>query len=219
MGISISLFAQQSDFVFKQYAEAGVAASTDEDLLINAAVGKNWLLKKSGFMQNLYVGTGVRFTAFSGKNASFTSAIPSLYGTDMADTLTAASPNINSLNLYINLGVNIGKKMQIGFDLDALGFSFGPNGTPSYMSNGKTQAVSAKPTSVNALLVGANDRGTLDGGLYIRYKISEKWGLKAQYHTVFTELTTDKTYQTSPENNDRFRYGTNPIGLAISYHF
>jgi hypothetical protein len=119
----------------------------------------------------------------------------------------------------INLGYNFTPKMQIGFNIDLLGFSFGPEATPAFRSNGVQVNTKAKPTSFNLLLVGNNDKGTLNSEFYLRYKINNKIGLKVAYQYFFTELTTSTKIQTLPEQNDRFRNKANLFNFGVSYHF
>jgi long-subunit fatty acid transport protein len=168
----------------------------------------------------MYVGTGIRFTGFFGSYVSFQSAPPSLHTIkEKEDTLKAPSPKIYAANLLINLGYNFSQKLQVGFDIDAIGFSFGPKGSPKFVSEGESEVAFASPTSFNALLIGANDLGSLQSGLYVRYKFAKNLGVRASYHLLFTELTTSETLQTVPENNKRFRNSSNLIGFGLSYHF
>lgn len=203
-----------------QFVDLGVGLSKDNKIA-TMAYYKSWQLSNSKkVFRKIYIGTGARFTGFSGNNNDFRSAPPSLYGIpEKEDTLNAPTPKIFALNTFINFGYNFSSKFQIGFDLDVFGFSFGPTGNPTFISNGSKNSIKASPTLVNVLLVGANDRGTLNGGLYARYRVSEKIALRATYHTVFTELTTKETSQTTPEKNNRFRHGFNPVAIGVSYLF
>jgi hypothetical protein len=119
----------------------------------------------------------------------------------------------------VNLGYNFSPKLQAGFNIDLLGFSFGPEGTPVFKGSGSQTTTKAKPTGFNVLLVGNNDRGTLNSEFYLRYKVSKKVGIKAAYEYLFTELTTDTKVQTTPEQNDRFRNKASLFSVGISYHF
>lgn len=177
----------------------------------------NWNLGKS---RKFFIGTGARFTTFYGTGVSFTSAPSSLAGDKLnEDTLLAAKPNIFSINLLINLGYNITPKLQAGFSIDAIGASFGAEGTPIFISNGIPTSTKAKPTSFNALLIGNNDKGSLNSEFYARYKITEKFSAKLAYQYLFNELTTTTKVQTVPEANDRFRSKATLINIGFSYHF
>ena len=173
-----------------------------------------------GSKKKFYVGTGVRFTTFFGSNVNFTTAPADLTSDDKnVDTLLAPSPGVNSLNLTINLGYKISEKFDVGFNIDAIGISFGPTGSPSYIRNGKSVQSSASPTSPNILLVGDNDKGSLNSHLFVRYKLSDHLGLKVAYQFLFNELTTTTKIQTIPSANDRFRAKSTMVYVGLNYNF
>jgi hypothetical protein len=203
----------------KSYLDFGVGAAKKEQI-ITVGYYKNWNLSKSKkLFKNIFVGTGIRGLGYFGKDKYFTSAPPSLYGTTDEDSLFAPKPALYSINSFVNFGYNISKKIQVGFNLDVIGFSFGPTGSPNFISNGISTVASASPTKLNALLVGANDIGTLNGGLFVSYKLNDKIGFRVSYHTLFTELKTKQILQTIPSQNDRFRHGSNPLGIGFNYYF
>jgi long-subunit fatty acid transport protein len=173
-----------------------------------------------GSKKKFYIGTGVRFTTFFGSNVNFTTAPADLTADDKnVDTLFATSPALNSLNLMISLGYKISEKFDVGFNIDAIGISFGPMGSPSYIRNGKSVASSASPTSPNILLVGDNDKGSLNSHLFVRYKLSDHLGLKVAYQFLFNELTTTTKIQTIPSANDRFRAKSTMVYVGLNYNF
>jgi long-subunit fatty acid transport protein len=173
-----------------------------------------------GLKKKFYIGTGVRFTTFFGSNVNFTTAPADLTADDKnVDTLLAPSPSVSSLNLTINLGYKISEKLEVGFNIDAIGISFGPTGSPSYIRNGKSTPSSASPTSPNILLVGDNDKGSLNSHLFVRYKLSDHLGLKVAYQYLFNELTTTTKVQTIPSANDRFRAKSGMVYLGLNYNF
>jgi hypothetical protein len=177
----------------------------------------NWNLGKS---KKFFIGTGVRFNTFYGTGVNYTSAPADLAGDKLKeDTLLAPKPSAYSLNLLINLGYNITPKLQAGFNIDLLGASFGPEGSPVFISNGVPTATKAKPAGFNVLLVGNNDKGSLNSEFYARYKITDKFGAKLAYQYFFTELVTTTKVQTAPVANDRFRNKAGLINIGFSYHF
>ena len=210
--ISFSITAQQNN----NYAElgGGIGSSVAS---INVALHKNWTLgKKNKFV----IGTGVRFTSFFGTNVNFTTAPADLTSDDKnIDTLLAPSPGMSSINAMINLGYRVSNKLELGFNIDVIGISFGTKGTPTFISNGKRTATTANPTSPNILLVGDNDRGSLNSHLYAKYEISQNIGIKLAYQFLFNELTTETKIQTLPSANDRFRTKSNMVFLGVSYSF
>jgi hypothetical protein len=210
--ITFSSYAQQNN----NYAELGGAIGSSVGT-VGVALHKNWTLgKKDKFV----IGTGIRFTSLFGTDVNFTSAPPDFTSDDKnVDTLQAPSPSVSSLNLLINLGYRVSNKLELGFNIDAVGFSFGTKGTPSYIRNGKKTVTNASPTSTNILLIGDNDKGSLNSHFYAKYEVSRNIGLKLAYQFLFNELTTDTKIQTVPSANDRFRAKSNMIFVGVSYGF
>jgi hypothetical protein len=207
-----SVYAQQNN----NYAElgGGIGSSVGS---INVALHKNWTLgKKDKFV----IGTGIRLTSFFGTNSNFSSAPPDFTGeAKNVDTLFASSPSMSSINALINLGYRLNNKLEVGFNIDVIGISFGTKGTPTFISNGKKTATTANPTSPNILLVGENDKGSLNSHLYVKYEISRNVGIKLAYQFLFNELTTETKIQTFPSANDRFRQKSAMVFAGISYSF
>jgi long-subunit fatty acid transport protein len=212
-------------FIFLSF---GAMAQNGTSFELGGAIGSSVnSISASGFQnfgigskKKFYIGTGIRFTTFFGKNVNFTTAPADLTVDDKnVDTLLAPSPSLNSLNLTINLGYKISEKFDVGFNIDAIGISFGPTGTPSYIRNGKSIASSASPTSPNILLVGDNDKGSLNSHLFVRYKLSDHLGLKVAYQYLFNELTTTTKIQTIPSANDRFRAKSTMVYVGLNYNF
>ena len=90
---------------------------------------------------------------------------------------------------------------------------------PSYIRNGKSTPSSASPTSPNLLLIGDNDKGSLNFYLFVRRKLSEHLGLKLAYQYLSNELTTTTKIQTVPSANDRFRAKSTMIYMGFNYNF
>lgn len=210
--VSMSAMAQQKS----KYIQLGGALGSSNGS-INLSAQKDWYLGKK---DRIIVGTGVRFTSFFGSDITFTTAPAKLsIEPKSVDSLLAPKPSLTSLNLMINLGYKISSKIEVGFNIDALGVSFGPEGSPTFITNKKSTLTKAKPTSPNVLLVGDNDRGSLNSHFYGRYKLNEKIGLNVAYQYLFNELTTNTKVQTIPEANDRFRTKSSQIYVGVSYHF
>ncbi len=200
----------------KQFADLSFGFGNKQGA-ISAGYFYNWNVGKN---KKFFIGTGVRFTSVYGTAVNFTSAPSSLAGDKLKeDTLLAPKPSVNALNIFINLGYNITPRLQAGFNIDVIGASFGPQGSPSFITNGVIQPTKAKPAGFNVLLVGNNDRGTLNSEFYARYRITDKFGAKVAFQYQFTELVTTTKIQTAPVANDRFRNKANLINLGFSYHF
>lgn len=172
------------------------------------------LTKKKRFK----IGYGLRFTAQGGKNLYYVTApailtskqtgpqvlfSPIYY--ENVDTFYISKSQNNLLNVSINLQYTIKDKFDIGFNIDAVGLSFGAKTSGQYVAyqsteNGTQQI--AKPTSFNLLLVSDNDIGALNSELYFRYWFNHKWAVRAGASFLFTEYTTSNKLRLE---NDRWR--------------
>ncbi len=184
------------------------------------------LTKKKRFK----VGYGIRFNSQFGKDLYYVTAPASLTSKrtdpgvlfskiyyENVDTFLVTKSQNNSLNISINLQYTIKQKFDIGFNIDAVGFSFGGKTTGKYIGyqssdNGTIQT--ASPTTLNLLLVSDNDIGGLNSELYIRYWFSQKWAIKAGASFAFTEYTTDNKLRLG---NDRWRNKSLMGMIAITY--
>jgi long-subunit fatty acid transport protein len=176
-----------------------------------------WKLGKS---KKIEIGIGGRFTSYFGTSQYYSSAPADLVVDESkSDSVLLQSPQVNALNIAINLGYRISSKFGVGFNIDALGFSFGGKQNGSYINGNQGQATSAKPTSFNVLLVGNNDKGSLNSEFYVRYFIKERLAVKLAYQYLFTEYTTDTKIQQLPEANDRFRNKASLFSLGITKQF
>lgn len=212
---AISLHAQQKSTT-EQIADFTLGFSSGQTT-VSGAYNKNWNLgKKQGF----YIGTGIRLSGAFGKNQVFSSAPASLAGNKAnTDSLLGTNTSTYALNAILNLGYHISPKLDLGFNIDLIGFSFGPSSNRIFSGNGTLTNTAAKPTGMNILLVGNNDRGTLNSEFYLRYKVNNKVGIKLAMQHFFTELTTATKVQTVPAQNDRFRNITNLFSFGLARHF
>ena len=187
----------------------------------------NWQLGKN---QKFGIGIGCRFTSFLGANLYYVTAPAKLTSgstgpliffkeniIENIDSLLVKSPQVNALNLMINLDYRIAPKFVVGFNIDAIGFSFGGNKSANFMSGSTGQIIKAKPTSFNILLVSDNDRGSLNSELYLKYFFHEKWAIKTSLQFLFTEYTTETKVQQYPEENDRFRNKSLMFSIGLSH--
>jgi hypothetical protein len=193
----------------------------------------NWKLGKK---QKWEAGFGARLTTSFGTKQEYTTAPAKLargttvpfavvlaeQKTENWDTLTVQRPLVNSLNISANFGYNFNSKWSAGFNIDLIGFSFGRKTSAILTSNGitKTEPV-AKPASFNVLLTGDLDYGNLNSEFFIKYKINNRWGIRAVYQFNFTEYKTTTIKQIAPDGTevDRFRQKANNLGAGVSYNF
>jgi hypothetical protein len=181
--------------------------------------------------QKFKIGYGLRLTSFAGKDLDYTTAPARLTSRatgpqvlfsetflESIDTVTFSSAQTNSLNISIQLQYSFSKKIDIGFNIDAIGFSFGPTKTGTLISSikpsGLSEVQSARPTPFNLLLVSDNDIGSLNSELYLRYWFRDQFAIKSGITFLFSEYTTDNTLIF---DNDRFRYKSLMFLLGFTY--
>jgi hypothetical protein len=214
---SFASSAQKTSLPKKQQFANFTVGFGNEAMSYSTSYYHNWNLGKKN---QFFIGAGVRFTASNAKNKNYTSAPSNLAGeATKMDTAFGANTSIYAINALLNLGYNISPKMQIGFNIDLIGFSFGPEKSYQFQGSGLQNNTNASPTPLNLLLVGTNDKGTLNSELYLQYKVKEKLGIKIGYQHLFTEITTTSKIQTLPEPNDRFRKISDLVTVGVSFSF
>ncbi len=190
-----------------------------------------------GKRRRLEAGLGARLTGAAGSNLTYTTAGPARLTrsftttfviffagqeTQNWDTLTVQRPFVSMLNLTVNLGYVFSPKWSAGFNIDLVGVSLGRKTSADLLSEGRTSIDPAsRPTPFNVLLTGDHDRGSLNSEFFLKYKLSERWGVRAVYQFLFTEYTTGTLKQTASDGTqiDRFRHKANNFGVGLSYHF
>ena len=203
----------------------------DKEGTVSSSYVNNWRIGKS---RKFEVGLGARATFYSGADKEFYTAparlarsttIPFLivlagHEEQNTDTLTVHKPSVFSLNISANLGYQFASKWYGGINIDLIGFSLGSASSASLLSNGIVSMENqAKPAHFNLLLTGDNDYGSLNSEFFVKYKISQRWQLKALYQFYFAEYKTTTIYQTAPDGTMvyRFRNKVNAFGIGVSY--
>jgi len=227
-----NVFSQDSsvdrkDYKFNNNFDLALATNGSQSLGALSWVHFHPISKKQRFK----IGYGIRFNSQIGKDLYFVTAPAQLTSkrTDPGvlfseifdeniDTIYVSKTQSNSLNLSINLQYTIKDKFDIGFNIDAVGFSFGGKTKGKYIAyqspaNGTTQ--SAAPTSFNLLLISDNDIGALNSEFYARYWFKTHWAVKIGASFAFTEYTTENKLRLE---NDRWRNKSlmGMIGIAFS---
>ncbi|MEO7988511.1 MAG: hypothetical protein ABI663_03160 [Chryseolinea sp.] len=187
-------------------------------------------LWKIGKSRKLAIGLGGRITSYRGANQYYITAPAKLTSGSVGplvifkenidgniDTLLVKSPHVTMINFTINIEYEFSSLFTAGFNIDAVGFSFGGKQPANYINGITGKNTTAKPSNFNALLISDNDRGSLNSELFAKYKLNEKWNVKAGAQFLFTEYTTETEVQQYPESNDRFRRKSLLLGLGISY--
>lgn len=174
-------------------------------------------MHRLGKNDKFLLGYGVRFTSFNGGTVDYLTAPASLTSEGISDTLVLGSPSVYSLNAFVQLGYQINSKWSATFDIDVVGASFGAERMGVFGSTEDPRfngLQSGRPTTLNLLLVGDNDIGSLNSNFSLRYLVHEKWQLQAGYQFLFTEFTTNAVLA---NDNDRFRRKSGLLMLGIQY--
>ncbi len=220
-----SLYAQSRN---SQYIDLSVAASGG----FSPALSYNylWGIGKKGEFR---IGTGARLTYFASGSRDFITAPARLTSgqtgpqvlfveniTANLDTLHLNKASVFYLNIPIHLQYSFSQKFDIGFNIDAIGLSFGSRQSGKFYAsnsqtlNGSTQ--SAKPTVFNLLLVSDNDLGSLNSELYARYWLNNRTAIRLGASFQFIEYTTNRLLTLE---NDRFRSKNLMPMVAVSFKF
>jgi hypothetical protein len=226
LSLAATIAYTQSRTSKDQLAEVGFAVAKKQGTF-TATYFYNWNLGKK---KKATVGLGARATAYFGRNQYYITAPANLTSGSTGpgvlfkeninaniDTFRVQSPQVNSVNLVINLGYHFSEKVFVGFSIDAIGYSFGSRVSGTYISGSSHIQERAKVTPFNALLISDNDRGSLNSELYARYNINGRIYLKAGVQFLFTEYTTKTDIQALPEPNDRFRRKSLLAGFGITW--
>ena len=217
---SISAGAQENTAITtpakRQYFDLGIGFGNSQTS-ISGSYLHNWHVGKK---RKIFLGVGGRINSQFGNDVYFTSAPASLASEEKnVDSLFISSPSVFAVNAVINLGYRFSEKFQVGFNIDAIGFSVGAEKAASFIRNGGNSPALAKPTSFNLLLIGNNDQGSLNSQFYLQYDFKPNLGVKAAYQYFFTEFTTNTNVQQTPEPNDRFRNKASMGYIGVVYGF
>ena len=175
-----------------------------------------------GIRMSNFFGADLDFRTSPAKYTSGKSSIAALFANDIPvniDTVRISSAQVNSINLGIYLNYllpTFKNKLELGVNIDAIGFSLGNEQSGIY--NG--QNVSAKPTGFNLLLISDSDLGSLNSEWYVSYWVSKKVAVQFGYTFIFSEYTTDTKIQQIPnsiDKNDRFRHKAGQIMLGLKF--
>ena len=165
-----------------------------------------------GKKKKFKIGYGLRLSNYFGTNNTYKTAPAHLIKQEKIDEITFSQSQTNSLNATLNFAYGISPKFEIGFNIDAIGISFGAeqNASKAGIHMGK-----ANPTTGNFLLVGNNDIGNLNSEFYIRYRVRSTFSIRAGLSHFFSEYTTQTKLA---YNNNRYRLITDLgfIGFTFS---
>ena len=172
--------------------------------------------------RRLKLGYGLRFTSYFGSNQNYLTA-PAKYTAKESsiDTLKFTKAQSNALNISLQIVYSIHKKIDLGFNIDLTGLSFGGTENGAFISSirGTNDFMQkSKPSNFNLLLTGDNDIGNLNSEFYVRYWVNSKIGIRAGLSYLFTEYTTSNKINLGNGSiiNDRFRNKTALGFIAVS---
>ncbi len=219
-------FSQSAKRTTDDYSDATFGIAKNQGSLTLSYVH----LWQFGKNQKLGIGLGGRFTSYLAANQYYVTApaqltsgstSPLIFFKDNIakniDTFLVKSPQVNSINMSTNIDYRLTKKFTIGFNIDAIGFSFGGSRNGNYINGSVSKMTGAKPTAFNILLVSDNDRGSLNSEFYGNYFLNEQWAVKVGAQFLFTEYTTATKVQQFPGANDRFRNKSLLFCIGIRY--
>jgi hypothetical protein len=210
------LLAQRSTDFF-DLSIGTVSAQTS----VSGAYVHHWFVSRN---QRFEMGFGGRLTTYTGVNQYYTTAPASIitggapFGTPVKANVDSlwTTAHIFALNALISFGYHINDRFALGFNIDVVGYSFGGANSGTYVNGSQVQNTIINPTPFNILLLGNNDRGSLNSEFYIKYKLSDQWYVKAGLQHLFTEYTATTKVQQLPEPNDRFRNTSSLPMIGIS---
>src|SRR5882672_3109640 len=125
-----------------------------------------WKLGKS---QKFSVGIGGRMTSYLGANQYYITAPADLTSESTSpliffkenieqniDTFLVKSPQVNMVNVSINIHYKVSSKLTAGFNIDAIGFSFRGKKQGNYINGYSGKNTQGSPTTFNVLLISDN---------------------------------------------------------------
>jgi hypothetical protein len=207
--------------------EVGATANVTTGLVAPSLHAIKYFSLKKKAESKFRIGAGIRLTSSNtGGCKDYITAPASLTSTKATvDTIGFDQVNANALNLVVALNYKFTKKLDVEFNIDAIGASFGAEqdvflrNKPGIDVNGV--AGKAKPTALNALLVGDNDFGTLSSEMVLGYRLTPNLKLKLGAGFLFTEmkLTTDKYNNLAGTLVDNNRFRNKALGGSFGFTY
>ena len=229
--ISITSWAQPESRLSSGF-DVG-AGWKDQAWIVNAQYHQYLKVDRRGLFQ---VGWGGSASHFRGKELDFTTAPSQLTKGKTGfsalnaplilrqiDTLQMRA-GITSFNFNVSAQISLFERLDIGANVDILGFSLGNRRAGYYLgSRGYNKADSlnlhqtyqqARPARLNLLWLGDNKRGNLNTEIYARIHFTQRIGLKISYLFTTNEYRTD---QPLVDDNRRFRFRSQMIFVGLTF--
>ncbi len=187
-------------------------ATNGSAAVLSPSYFQTWHLGKKRAIQLSY---GVRHSHYFGKDRQHLSAPPEFYGDEEAtDSVFVSDPKMGNIVLFIGASYLIKNRVELGFNIDAVGYTFGGDRDGIFTSSGVETPVTVNPGSISALLVGANDIGMVKVEIFAGYKFNRKWSARLGIMNLFTEYRTPTEIQVG---NTRFRAESRMPHLSVTY--
>jgi hypothetical protein len=187
-----------------------------------------------GKKKRLKIGYGIRWSNYFGSGSKSYQTAPAKLTSGQQgpqvlfsnyinniDTVQFSNPYIGMVNAFVSIQYTIFKKVDLGFNIDVVGLSYGSKSTGEYHPNSSALpstfglSQSASPSTFNLLLVSDNDLGGLNSEFYLRYWFNDKLAIKGMFTFIFTEYTTANKLRLE---NDKFRNKGVLFGLGVTYN-
>lgn len=145
------------------------------------------------------IGTGFRLNYFNLKNRTFDGV-----ETKIKQVSITPNPKFNGASVNIPIVAEFHtKKIILGVNIDIIGMSFGKTreGENLKVDNyeGTLDSLNASPRSLSLLLLGKNNRGTLNSELYLGYKVSDELTVRAGISSLSSSFTSRYTPKSGKE--------------------
>ncbi|MFN8345766.1 MAG: hypothetical protein U0X91_12210 [Spirosomataceae bacterium] len=205
----------------------------DKAVLINGQYHQYLKIDRRGFLQ---VGWGLGASHLRGRELDFTTAPAQLtkgktgFAALNAPTLLRQidtlqmKTGITSFNFAISAQLSLFERVDLGANVDLLGFALGARRAGLYLSSkgyNKVDSLNlhrtyqqARPARFNFLLLGDNTRGNLNTELYARIHIVPQVSLKISYLFTTGEYRTE---QLLTDDNRRFRYRSPLLFVGLTF--
>lgn len=207
--VSYTTLAQNTDFRYS------TPKQTNLDFVLAAGQGGSLGLSYTKLFaktknNSLKIGYGYRLTSFfsgeknyltapakltTGKNSPLAMFAPIIENS--IDTIRVNQSSVIYLNAKFALQYSI-RRIDVGFDIDVMGLSFGNTQKAQF----RIQTINTKPRLTNFLLIGDNDRGSINSEFYVRYWLNLRTAIRAGLSYQFIEYNSENPLD---NNNDRFR--------------
>ncbi|GAA4358719.1 hypothetical protein GCM10023185_24630 [Hymenobacter saemangeumensis] len=166
----------------------------------SAAGWQLWGIDKKGRFQ---AGLGGRVSYFwSGRNE-----FDNQNGPGKAALLTVEEPRLLAFNVAFHVRARVAGPVSLGFNLDMLGATFGPDRSGMLLPDMPFQRP-PRPVWNNLLLGGTADRGSLNSEFYASLALPHRLSLRGGWSHIVTAYEVDGT---------RYRRFHNLAVLGISY--